>query len=33
MNLTDGNGLAVAQTDIDNKALEEAKYLTWAKVA
>ena len=32
MNWNDGNGLAAAQTDIDNKALEEVKYPTWAKV-
>jgi len=32
INLNDGNRLAVAKTDIDNKALEDAKYPTWAKV-
>ena len=32
MNWNDGNGLAAAQTDIDNKALGEVKYPTWAKV-
>jgi hypothetical protein len=32
INLNDGNRLAVAKTDIDNKALEDGKYPTWAKV-